>query len=120
MVYQLSPGVNWTEYDLTTIVPSVSTTEGAFVGNFAWGPVEEIREISNEVELVRYFHKPNADNFKDFFTAANFLGYAQALRLVRVVDSANALNSVSGTEPLLIKNQDDYELNYLEIGRAHV
>ena len=53
MVYQLSPGVNWTEYDLTTIVPSVSTTEGAFVGNFAWGPVGEIREISDEVELVR-------------------------------------------------------------------
>ena len=42
MAFQLSPGVNVSEIDLTTIVPAVGTTEGAFVGNFAWGPVNQI------------------------------------------------------------------------------
>ena len=69
MPFQLSPGVNVSEIDLTTIVPAVGTTEGAFVGNFNWGPLEEIRTISSEVELVDTFGKPDNNNFTDFFTA---------------------------------------------------
>ena len=34
MAYQLSPGVIWSEIDLTTIVPSLSTTAGGFAGDF--------------------------------------------------------------------------------------
>ena len=41
MAFQLSPGVNVSEIDLTTIVPSVATSIGAFAGQFAWGPVGE-------------------------------------------------------------------------------
>ena len=75
MAYQLSPGVAWTEIDLTTIVPPVSTTTGAFVGNFDWGPTGEVFPVANELELVRYFQRPSANTFKSFFTAANFLNY---------------------------------------------
>jgi hypothetical protein len=39
MAFQLSPGVNVSEIDLTTVVPSVLTTAGAFTGQFPWGPV---------------------------------------------------------------------------------
>jgi hypothetical protein len=39
MAFQVSPGVNVTEIDLTTVVPAVSTTEGALAGVFRWGPV---------------------------------------------------------------------------------
>ena len=39
MVSLVSPGVLVKEIDLTTIVPSVSTTEGAIGGVFRWGPV---------------------------------------------------------------------------------
>ena len=115
MAYALSPGVTWSEIDLTTIVPSVSTTEGAFVGDFAWGPIEEVVSIGNELELVRWFHKPDANNFTSWFTAANFLGYAEALKLVRVANTTSALNSTSGNTAILIKNRDQYENDYLDL-----
>jgi hypothetical protein len=115
MAYSLSPGVTWSEIDLTTIVPSVSTTEGAFVGDFAWGPINEVRSIGNELELVRWFHKPDSNNFTSWFTAANFLGYAESLKLVRAANTISALNSTSGNTGLLIQNQNQYELDYLDL-----
>ena len=113
MVYQLSPGVRWSEIDLTTIIPSVSTTVGAFVGDFEWGPINEVVQVGNEIELVRYFHKPTSNTFTSFFTAANYLGYAEAMLVVRAANTLSALNATSGNTGLLIKNQDDYLNNYL-------
>ena len=52
MGFQVSPGVNVTEIDLTTIAPAVSTTEAAFAGHFRWGPVELASLVSSEEELV--------------------------------------------------------------------
>lgn len=112
MAYSLSPGVTWSEVDLTTIVPAASTTEGAFAGNFDWGPVNEIITISNEIELVSWFGKPSQNNFTSWFTAANFLAYGNNLRLVRSANTSNALNATTGTTALTIKNEDDYENNY--------
>ena len=48
MAFQISPGVNVSEVDLTTVVPSVLTTAGAFVGNFMWGPAKKITLVDNE------------------------------------------------------------------------
>ena len=118
MAYQLSPGVTWSEIDLTTIVPATATTEGAFVGDFNWGPVNEIRTISNEVELVRYFHRPDANTFTSFFTAANFLSYSNSLKLIRSV-GALANNATNGSTNILIKNQDQYEYDYLDLSAAN-
>lgn len=113
MVYQLSPGVNWSEIDLTTIVPAVSTTVGAFVGNFNWGPINELTLIGSEIDLVRRFGKPNANNFQSFYTAANFLSYSQAIQVVRAANTQSALNATTGSVGVLIKNSDDYNLNYM-------
>lgn len=121
MPFQLSPGVNVSEIDLTTIVPAVGTTEGAFVGNFNWGPLEEIRTISSEVELVDTFGKPDNNNFTDFFTAANFLAYARNLKVVRAA-GASAKNAGGGPgtiTPILIKNSDDYTTNYINMEAAN-
>ena len=115
MAYQLSPGVAWSEVDLTTIVPSLSTTAGGFVGNFAWGPINEVKPIANELELVDMFGKPNSNTYVDFYTAANFLSYAQSLQLVRAANTLVALNATSGTNAVLVKNQDDYETQYIDI-----
>jgi phage tail sheath protein FI len=116
MAFQLSPGVNVSEIDLTTIVPAVGTTEGAFAGDFAWGPVNQIVNISNEIELVDRFGKPTSTNFESFFTAANFLAYARNLRVVRAGNTTTALNATSnGTVGLGISNRDIYEQNYLNI-----
>jgi hypothetical protein len=55
MAFQISPGVNVSEVDLTTVVPSVLTTAGAFAGKFVWGPGNKIISVENEVNLVKTF-----------------------------------------------------------------
>lgn len=96
MPFQISPGVNFSEIDLTTTVPAVATTEGAIAGVFRWGPENERVLVSSEVELVTRFGKPFANttwsNAETFFTAANFLGYSDALYVTRVTESANTAN----------------------------
>ena len=89
MPFQVSPGVNVTEIDLTTIVPAVSTTDTAIAGHFRWGPVEERSLISSEEELVQVFGKPDGTNFETFFTAASFLSYANKLFVVRTTEASN-------------------------------
>ena len=115
MAFQLSPGVNVSEIDLTTVVPSVSTTAGAIVGDFTWGPVNKRILVDSEVTLVNRFGKPNSGNFVSFFSAANFLAYGNNLRVVRVVDTDSLLHANNATSVgagVLIQNEDDYELNF--------
>lgn len=118
MAFFLSPGVNFSEIDLTTIVPAVGTTEGAYAGEFVWGPLDKIVTISNEIELVNTFGKPDANTFKSFFSAANFLAYAGNLKVVRAANNALSNNATNGT-PLLIKNQDQYLTDYFDLSAAN-
>jgi len=112
MAFQLSPGVNVSEVDLTTIVPSVPTSIGAFAGIFQWGPIDEIITISDEVNLVERFSKPNTDNYEYWFSAANFLAYSNNLKVVRAASIATTRNAVSNGSAVLIKNDDAYEDNF--------
>ena len=88
MAFQLSPGVNVSEIDLTTIVPSVATSIGATAGIFAWGPSSEVITVGSEVELQDRFGNPDSTNFEYWFTAANFLAYGNNLKLVRAINKA--------------------------------
>lgn len=104
MPFQLSPGVNVTEVDLTTVIPSVATTEAAIGGVFRWGPVEKALLVNNENELVEKFGKPTNLNAETFFTAANYLAYSDSLYVSRAFESfvagesgADALNISLGT-----------------------
>ena len=119
MAFQLSPGINVSEIDLSTTVPAVGTTEGAFVGNFVWGPANKIVNVSNEIELVRLFGKPDSNTFVSFFTAANFLSYAQNLRLVRAANTSNVLNATSAGQAISIANRDVYEASYLAVPNSN-
>jgi phage tail sheath protein FI len=114
MAFQLSPGVNVSEIDLTTIVPSVATSIGAFAGPFAWGPAGEIITISDEVRLADRFGKPDSTNYEYWFSAANFLAYTNTLKIVRAVSIADTRNAIANTlaTAVLIKNEDDWEQNY--------
>jgi hypothetical protein len=112
MAFQLSPGVLVKEIDLTNIVPAVATSIGAIAAGFPQGPVEEIIPIGSEAELAYFFGKPNSDNFETWFTAANFLQYGNALRVVRA-DTA-AVNATADSSGLKIKNDKDYEDNYAD------
>jgi hypothetical protein len=113
MAFQISPGVNVSEVDLTTVVPSVLTTAGAFAGPFPWGPVEKIKQISNEIVLVQTFAPsgPDANTATSFFSAANFLAYGNNLQVVRAANTTS-LNS-TGATTVQIKNEDVYEASYL-------
>ena len=111
MAFQVSPGVLVQERDLTRIIPAVSTSVGAFAGVFRKGPLDEIVTVSSEQELVEVFGKPDSDNFEDFFSAANFLQYSNALRVVRAQNSSIA-NAVASGSSFVIKNDTDYTNNY--------
>lgn len=119
MAFYLSAGVYVKEYDLSTIVPAVGTTEGAFAGRFVWGPVDSIVSFGNEDELVRTMGRPDANTYTSFFSCANFLSYARTLRVVRAANTSVAKNSTAGNNTgLLIKNRDHYEINYMGLPAA--
>ena len=114
MAFQISPGVNVSEVDLTTVVPSVLTTAGAFAGGFQWGPANKIKTIDSEITLVNTFGKPDSNTYTSFFSAASFLAYGNNLKTVRAVgdDSYNAIANTSGVS-ILIANEDVFEDSYL-------
>lgn len=89
MPFQVSPGVNVSEIDLTTVVPAVSTTEGAIAGVFRWGPVGERVLVDSEDNLVARFGKPTNHNAETFFSAANFLSYGNKLYVTRVANTTS-------------------------------
>lgn len=119
MPFQVSPGINVTEIDLTTIIPAVSTTEGALAGDFRWGPCNKRILVDSEQELIRWFWKPNSRVADDWFTAWNFLAYGNRLYVTRVIDQDNANTALRGknatsanSSGFLVLNDDVYEDNY--------
>jgi len=110
MAFQVSPGVSVTEKDLTNVIPAVSTSSGGIVITAEKGPVDEITTISSEKQLVDVFGKPTADNFEEWFTAANFLGYGNNLKVVRPI--TGMVNAVGTGTSILIKNTTDYLATY--------
>jgi len=134
MAFRVSPGVSITEVDLTSVIPAVATTPAGFAGTFKSGPIDEAVTITSEDELKELFGRPDKDNAtqnRAFHSAANFLGYGNNLRVVRVADTGVALNALAGYElgltasigglsgtvdtaglknhSVLIKNDEDYE-----------
>ena len=111
MAFQLSPGVNVSEIDLTTVVPSIATSIGGIAGNFNWGPVGEVTTVSDEVRLVDRFGKPDTTNYEYWFSAANFLAYSNNLKVVRAANTTTTLNATANGSGVLIKNESDYVAN---------
>ena len=116
MAFQVSPGVNVTEKDLTNIVPAVSTSSGGIVITAEKGPIDEITTVTSEQELAEIFGKPSADNFEEWFSAANFLGYGNNLKVVRPI--TGLVNAVSTGTAVLIKNTADYLDTYYSASGA--
>ena len=104
----VSPGVKVTERDFTSVTPSVGTTAGAFAGQFRWGPVNEVTQVTSENDMAARFGKPDSNNITDFLCAGNFLGYSGNLYLVRCANTTDTFNAVSTGSAVLVENQDDY------------
>ena len=116
MAFQISPGVEVKEKDLTTIVPAVSTTIAAFAGHFQWGPSEQIVTVDSENNLKALFGEPNNDNYQEWFTAANYLGYGNNLKVVRQTGSTATNASATGGTGTYIKNDDHYSVSMDGLG----
>ena len=110
MAFQVSPGVQIKEIDATNVIPAVSTSIGGFAGSFNWGPTEEVCLVGSENELLEKFGTPDSNTAKYFLTAAAFLKYGNALKVVRV--SSGHLNATADGSGQLVKNDEDYENNY--------
>ena len=113
MPFQVSPGVNTSEIDLTTVVPGISSIDAGFAGPFRWGPINDVTLIDSEDLLVQTFQKPDTNTYTSFFTAANFLNYSSSLHVVRAANST-VMNATSGTAEVLISNNATYYDNYDE------
>jgi len=111
MAFQISPGVNVSEVDLTTVIPSILTTAGAYAGNFSWGPARQVILVDNEITLAKYFGKPDSNSAISFFTSASFLAYGNNLSVVRAVN-ANSNNAAANTA-FQIPNAEEFEYLYL-------
>ena len=113
MAFQISPGVNITEKDVTLLVPAVATTPAGMVGLFQWGPGNEPVTVTSEKELSQIFGKPIKSSLtadtpdpakynRWWWTAANFLSYGNNLQIVRFINtSANgARTATSGSSAI--------------------
>ena len=96
MAFQVSPGVVVKEEDLSSFIPAVSSTIAGFAGHFRWGPAGEIITVDSENNLKQLFGKPTSDNHAEWFTAANFLGYGNNLKVVRTVATDGSAANSSG------------------------
>ena len=116
MAFQVSPGVQIKEVDLSNVVPAVSSTVGAFAGSFQWGPVDEVKTVSSSQELIDCFYQPkdNDAGIEDFYTADSFLKYGSALRLVRVAPVGLFSANASGSSSTLLKNKEQYDSSYAD------
>ena len=118
---QLSPGVIVREVDLTVgRAENVLDNIGAIAGPFPIGPVDEPITISTQQELINTFGKPLSTDrqYEYWMSASSFLTYGGILKVARTsgttLNNANAGTDEAADTSLLIKNKDDYELNYSE------
>ncbi len=110
----LSPAITIKEIDLSGVAPNVSTSVGAFVGNFRWGPVNSQTLVADESGLVRAFAAPNEDNAVDFHSASYFLKYTNSLYIVRGNNGGrnahSAVTKIAG-DSAVVENREDWETN---------
>ena len=109
MAFQVSPGVQVTEKDLTNVVPAVATSIAGIVMAAEKGPTDSITAIASEEELVQIFGEPqsNSNHFEDWMSAASFLGYGNALRVVR--PASGCVNACTSGTAILIKNNNHWK-----------
>jgi phage tail sheath protein FI len=110
MAFQLSPGVEIKEFDLTNVIPAIATTPAGYVGMFQWGPQDQRVLITSEKQLQSVFGTPTTDSTMaiSWFVASNFLSYGGALQVVRA-SHASDLNATDNGSGALVQNRDKYE-----------
>ena len=116
-----SPSIVVKEIDLSGVVPAVTSSTGALVGDFNWGPAEQPILVGNEAELAANFGAPSLSggaSSTDFLSAAYFLKYSTNTFVTRAVaDSdysaaatfATTQDSAAETIDIQVKNRDAFD-----------
>ena len=106
-----SPSIVVKEIDLSGVVPAVTSSTGALVGDFNWGPAETPILVGNEAELASNFGAPSLDGgaaSTDFLSAAYFLKYSTNTYVTRAVADSDYNAVAAGTTTTQVKNLDDF------------
>ena len=116
-----SPSIVVKEIDLSGVVPAVTSSTGALVGDFNWGPAEQPILVGNEAELAATFGAPSLSggaSSTDFLSAAYFLKYSTNTFVTRAVaDSdysaaatfATTQDSAAETIDIQVKNRNAFD-----------
>lgn len=126
MSFSLSPSVNVREFDLSTIIPQVSTTVAAISGVFHWGPLETRVLIDSEKALDARFGKPSNFNGETWFSAASFLAYGNSLLVSRAANTSGispikTATTTNNNATILVSNTADLSIGMLVVvGDANV
>jgi hypothetical protein len=132
MAFQVSPGVQVREFDLTTVVPAVDVAVGAYAGVFRWGPVGKTILVDSEATLAKRLGTPTSFNAEGWLAAASFLGYSGALQVSRAANTAAAAGAnaavsaiantgaVTNVYAQTVKNEDDYDLKSFDANVLYV
>ena len=107
MAFQVSPGVLVQEIDATNVIPAVSSSTGAYVGHFGWGPVDQVTTITSGKSLATVFGEPAANTNRIaeyYYPAAMFLDYGIDLKVVRCPVTGQVNATTTSGQSLLIKN----------------
>ena len=104
-----SPNITIKEIDLSGTVPGVTSSTGAFVGDFSWGPINQPILVSNEADLIGNFGSPAfTSNSVDYLSASTFLKSSSNAYIVRASTDV-ARNAVDSGAASLIENLDDFD-----------
>ena len=79
MAFIGSPAVSVREFDASLTVPMLASSIVGMAGNFKFGPCFKRVQVNSENELLANFRGPVSGNAQDWFSAAEFLRYAQNL-----------------------------------------
>ena len=111
---QLSPGVNFTEIDLSLVAREPASTIVGIAGEYPWGPGNTPILVDTERTFNETFGVPSVnvsnDVTQDYYHAINILRYGDSLLVVRAIGSTD-YNAHSGYTALSqnIANADEFD-----------
>ena len=123
MPFQVSPGVNTTELDFTSIVPAAATSLAGISFPTEWGPANEPILIDTPKTFRETFGDIKEWNAANYMTALNFLSYTRGLLMVRamggntVTSNANTAGITAGAVGAgAYAPNDEYDMTNLKGG----
>jgi hypothetical protein len=95
MTFNISPGVSFSEFDLTQTVQGSGPLPAAGSGIMRWGPMNQRVLLGSQGDLLNSFFQPSNLNGETWFNAWSYLAYGSQLWWVRSGDTGGNTIQVS-------------------------